>query len=120
MSKLFAMAVPILPGKTEQWKKFADDLKSRYNKDFKESRKRMGVQERSFLQHTPMGDLVIVTIEGKDPQKAFEEFSKGTDEFTKWFNSQVKEIHGIDLSQPPAGSLPELIIESEPITEYVS
>jgi hypothetical protein len=120
MSKLFAMAVPILPGKTEQWKKFSNELKGSKNKEFLESRKRMGVQERSFLQHTPMGDLVIVTIEGKDPQKAFEDFAKGTDEFAKWFNSQVKEIHGVDLSQPPAGAMPELIVESEPVSEFVS
>ena len=118
MTKLFAMTIPVLAGKTEQWKKFSSDLKTRYKKEFNESRKRLGVQERTFLQTTPAGDWVIVTLEGKDPEKAFAKFGQGTDEFTKWFIAQSKEIHGIDLSQKPAGSWPVLVVESEPIAEY--
>lgn len=118
MSKLFAMVVPVLKGKTEQWKKFSNDLKTRYMKEFNESRKKLGVQERTFFQSGPQGDLVIVTLEGKDPQKAFSQFGQGTDEFTKWFVAQVKEIHGVDLTQKPTSALPELIIESQPVTEY--
>lgn len=119
MSKLFAIAIPILPGKTEQTKKFTNELKTRYKKEFSESRKRLGVQERTFLQKGPNGDMVIVTLEGENPQQAFTKFAAGNDEFTKWFISQVKELHGIDLSNPPAGAMPELIYESEPISESV-
>ena len=55
MAKLIAMAIPVLPGKTPQWKKFSDELKgNRYN-DFQESRKKLGVRERTFLQTTPQG-----------------------------------------------------------------
>lgn len=118
MSKQFAIAVPILKGKTEQWKKFSADLKTRYNKEFNDSRKKLGVQERTYFQTTPQGDLVIVTLEGKDPQNAFLQFGKGTDEFTKWFITQVKEIHGLDLTQKPTSALPELVIETKTITEY--
>ena len=119
MTKLFAMAIPVLPGKSEQWKKFSNELKTTYKKEFSESRKKLGVQERTFFQSTPMGDMIIVTLEGKDPQAAFAEFGKGTDEFTKWFIAQAKEVHGIDLAQKPTGSLPELIIETEPVAELV-
>jgi hypothetical protein len=119
MTKLLAIAIPILPGKTEQWKKFSNDLKTTYSKEFNESRKKLGVQERTFFQSTPMGDMIIVTLEGKDPQTAFAEFAKGTDEFTKWFLAQAKEVHGIDLTQKPTGGLPELVIETEPVAELV-
>lgn len=119
MTKLFAMAVPILPGKTEQWKTFANELKTTYSKEFKESRKKLGVQERTFFQSTPMGDMIIVTLEGKDPEKAFAEFGKGTDEFTKWFIAQAKEVHGLDLTQKPTGAMPELVVETEPVAELV-
>lgn len=118
MTKLFAIAIPILEGKTEQWKKFTDDLNGRYKKEFNESRKNLGVQERTFLQSTPtMGDLVIVTLEGKNPEEAFKKFGQGTDEFTKWFNSQVKEIHGVDLTQKPDFSMPKLTNETKAIEE---
>ena len=118
MTKLLAIAIPILPGKTEQWRKFSNDLNTRYKKEFIESRKQLGVQERTFLQSTPQGDLVLVTLEGKNPEKAFAEFGKGTDEFTKWFVAQAKEVHGMDLTQKSEGSLPQLVNETEPVAEY--
>ncbi|MDO9185973.1 MAG: hypothetical protein Q7W13_08175 [Bacteroidia bacterium] len=119
MTKLFAMAIPILAGKTEQWKKFSLELKTKYRKEFYASRKALGVQERTFFQSTPMGDMIIVTLQGEDPQGAFQKFGEKTDEFTKWFASQAKEIHGIDLTQKPSGKLPELVIETEAIEEPV-
>ena len=112
MSNFFAMAVPIPPGKVEQWKKFANQLTTTRKADFTASRKKLGVRERTFLQHSPMGDMVIVTLEGQNPQKAFQDFAKGNDEFTKWFVSEVKSVHGFDLTQPPPGPLPELIVDS--------
>ena len=120
MTKLFAIAIPILPGKKDQWKKFADDLKGRYKKEFNESRKNLGVQERTFLQSTPNGDFVLVTLEGEKPEEAFTKFAEQSDEFTKWFSQQVKDIHGIDLAQKSVVPLPELVVETEPIAEHAT
>src|SRR5438309_2157394 len=101
MKKLFAMAFPILPGKTQQWKMFIKELTTTRYPQFVESRKKLDVHERTFLQNTPNGDFVIVTLEGNDPQGAFAKFAAGTDAFTKWFMKEVQEIHGVDLSKPP-------------------
>lgn len=109
---LFAIAFPILPGKTQGWKHFTDELKGARRSEFNESRKQLGVRERTFLQHTPMGDFVVVTLEGDDPAGAFARFGQGTDEFTTWFKEQVMEAHGVDLAAPPPGPLPELLIDS--------
>jgi len=109
---MLAMALPIATGKTEHWKKFMAELKGPRFEEFKASRRKLGVQERTFLQHTPMGDLVVVTLEGADPAGAFATFGQGTDAFTKWFIKEAGEIHGIDLSVPPPGALPELMIDS--------
>jgi hypothetical protein len=110
---LLAMTFPIPAGKTEQWKKFVGELKGQRKEEFAASRKRLGVRERTFLQHTPHGDMVIVTLEGENPGKAFAEFGQGTDAFTTWFKQQVSEIHGIDLGQPPPGPLSEMIVDSQ-------
>jgi len=40
----------------------------------------------------------------------FQRFSK--DPFSEWFKQQVMEIHGMDLSAPPPGPLPKLIVDS--------
>ena len=113
MTKLIASAFPILPGKTEEWKKFQNELKTTRNHEFSESREKLGVHERTFLQKTPMGDLVIVTLEGENPEAAFKKIAEGTDAFATWFVKNVKDIHGIDLTQEQKGAMPELIIDSK-------
>ncbi|MGZ3406848.1 MAG: hypothetical protein ACXVDD_26845 [Polyangia bacterium] len=110
---MFAMAIPLAPGKTEQWKKFTSELNGARRAEFVESRKKLGVRERTFLQHTPHGDLVVVTLEGANPAQAFAQFGQGTDAFTTWFKKTVSEIHGIDLGAPPPGPMPELVIDSQ-------
>ena len=110
---MFAMAIPIAPGKTDEFKKFIGELNGARRAEFVESRKKLGVRERTFLQHSPHGDMVIVTLEGANPQKAFAEFGQGTDAFTTWFKKTVGEIHGIDLGAPPPGPMPEQIVDSQ-------
>jgi len=114
MSNFFAFAIPILQGKEADWKKWHDELRTSRYDDFVNSRKKMNIHERTFLQHTPMGDMVIVTLEGDDPQGAFAKFASNQDEFTKWFMAGVKNAHGVDLSQPMPGPAPEMIIDSNP------
>lgn len=114
MKKLVAMAVPVAPGKTEAWNTFMEELQSKYRQQFIDSRKKLGVRERTFLQSTPMGDLVLVTLEGEDPVNAFRQFAKGEDEFTKWFVASVNNIHGIDLKAMSADSdMPQMVVDSE-------
>jgi hypothetical protein len=108
---LLAMAVPISPGKTEQFKKFVAELNGPRRAEFLASRKRLGVHERTFLQHTPHGDLVVVTIEGANPAKAFQDFGQSADPFAKWFFQQVQELHGMDMRTPP-GPFPEMVIDT--------
>ena len=109
---LFAITFPILPGKTPAWRSFIGELNGARNADFEASRRAMGVRERTFLQPTPMGDFVIVTLEGDDPAAAFGRFAQNDDEFANWFKAQVVDLHGVDLAAPPAGPLPELVAET--------
>ena len=112
MKKLFAIAIPILPGKTQQFKKFIDALNGNRKGDFIKSRKKLSVHERTFFQSTPHGDFVVVTLEGNDPESAFKNFASENDVFTNWFVEEVKEIHGLDLKNTVNGPLPELILDT--------
>ena len=89
------------------------ELKTTRYREYVINRKKLGVRERTFLQHTPNGDLVIVTLRGDDPAGAFAQFVQGDDDFTKWFLTAVENAHGFDLRQPLPGPLPELIIDSK-------
>jgi hypothetical protein len=113
MKKLFAMAAPILPGQTENWKKFAATLQGEKNHEWTASREKLGVHERAFLQQTPMGDIMIVTLEGEDPASAFEKFGSANDDFSQWFKEQVKALHGFDMAEPQPGPMPELVLDTQ-------
>ena len=119
MSRQFAMAVPILPGKESDFQKFIKELKDNRFEDFLASRRKFAVRERVFHQQTPKGSLVVVVLEGEDPEGAFRNFGQGSDAFSKWFVDRVKSIHGIDLAAPPATPLPLMIIDSGPLTEKI-
>ncbi len=109
---LFAIAIPVLADKSKEFDAFIGELNGARKADFVASRKRLGVRERTFHQHTPMGDIVIVTLEGDDPSAAFAKFGHGSDAFTQWFKAQVKAVHGVDLDAPPPGPMPHMIVDS--------
>jgi hypothetical protein len=112
MKKLIAIAVPILPGKTEKFHKFTSALNGEKSHEFKTSREKLEVRERTFFQETPHGDFAVVTLEGKNPEAAFSKIGEGKDAFTKWFVNEVKEIHGLDLNGLPKEETSELIVDS--------
>jgi hypothetical protein len=109
---LMALALPILPGKTPEWRKFIEELNGARHQEFADSRRRAGVHERTFLQQTPMGDLVIVTLEGDDPGRSFGQLMTGTDAFSQWFGEHAMAAHG-DLPIPTTGLPSELVADSE-------
>jgi hypothetical protein len=109
---LQAVAFPIAPGKTDEWRKFIGELNGTRHAEFVASRKGLGIRERTFLEPTPMGDLVIVTLEGDSPAEAFRRFVTSTDPFARWFIGRVNELHGMDIAQASAGPMPELVLDS--------
>jgi len=112
---LMAVAFPILPGKTPEWRAWIDELNGPRQHEYAASRQSAGVHERTFLQQTPMGDLVLVTLEGDDPAASFGRMISATDPFTKWFVERAQAVHGIDLTQPMTSAPSELVADSEAV-----
>ncbi len=112
---MMAVAFPILPGKTAEWRAFIDDLNGPRREEFVESRRRAGVHERTFLQQAPTGDVVIVTLEGDDPGQAFGRLMESTDEFTAWFIERAQAVHGLDPSKKLAGPPSELVVDTDQV-----
>jgi hypothetical protein len=108
-----AVPFPVLPGKTEA------DVRSiveRFKSDpeeYAESRRRGGVTlERTYWQHTPMGDFVLAYIESTGSlEEATAVLAHSDLAIDKFFVEKIMEIHGIDLTQPPPGPAPEVLAE---------
>lgn len=109
---LNAVVFPILPGKTDEWREFIAELNGPRNAEFTASRAAAGAHERTYLQSTPAGDLVIVTLEADDPSRSFGQMMAATDPFSLWFKGRVREIHGVDLSTPMTESPSQLVIDT--------
>jgi hypothetical protein len=109
---LLAIAFPMLPGQMDRFQAFVRELAGPRNAEFATSRRRRGVHERSFHQQTPNGDIVLVTLEGRDPTAALKGFGEDDDAFARWFRGEVMAIHGVDLTAPPRTTLPELVVDS--------
>ena len=106
---IFAVCMPILPGKKELWLQKMDELKEEPMRSaFRESREAAGVHERSFLQETPHGDFVILTYEGDNPQAGFAQIMAN---MPPDFAEFAKEVHGLDASAGPP-PMPSLVFDS--------
>jgi hypothetical protein len=109
----FALVFPVLPGKGDaEVKKMAATFTSRPD-EFRESRRRSGVTlERAYLQHTPMGNFVVAYLESTKglAETMGSPATSGLD-IDRVFAEYVKTVHGVDLTQPPAGPPPETIAD---------
>jgi hypothetical protein len=104
---MMAMAAPILPGKLDRWQELKAQLMGPRRDEYEASRRRMGVHEHSFLQRTPMGDLLILVFEGSDPAGAMAKMASSKDPFDEWMAQQALEIHGLDLRHIDSMPMPE-------------
>ena len=106
---LLSMCFPILPGKTDKWQEMIDSWNDPSMKAEPDKiRNDAGAYERTFLQRTPNGDFVIVTLEGENPAEGFGKMISGMPvEFVEF----VQDVHGFDLKGPPP-PLPQLVYDS--------
>jgi hypothetical protein len=99
----FAFAAPLRPGMTEAGKRFAQEAYAARQSELTESRLAEKLaREEVFLNQTPMGDIVVVYLEGDDPAGSNRLFAASNRPFDRWFKDQCREIfpEGIDFDEP--------------------
>ena len=107
-----ANAIPILPGKEEDHRRFCQEMEGPRREEYLRSRQRLGLtREVVWQQSSPQGTLAVVYWEADDPSRAFEGLGTSDDPFDRWFRGRVQEIHGLDLSQPPPDEPPQMVFD---------
>jgi hypothetical protein len=104
---------PALPGKTrDDLLTIAEEFKRR-PAVYAESRRQLGVKvERAYLQTTPKGMFVVAYVESTtEPGAEVAAMAQSDLDIDKFFVRNVRELHGIDLTQPPQGPPPETVGE---------
>ena len=108
-TSMIAFAIPILPGKTDVWKtKILDKMIGANKKNADAIRHAARVRERSFLQETPDGHMVISTFEGRDPVAGFSQLMQN---LSSEFSELLMEVHGLDVNSLQM-QIPELVYNS--------
>ena|SRR3712207_4989746 len=106
----FAFVVPVVPGKEESDRTLLQEMAGPRREEYVRSRQRVGVRrEVVWQQATPQGTVDIVYMEVDDPQQMFAGLGSSDDPFDQWFREVCQEVHGIDLSQPLPGGLPQMV-----------
>jgi len=98
-----SFVAPLAPGKTDAGRAFANEAFNNRRQDHTESRRKIGVtHECIFLNQTPMGDLIVVYLEGDDPAEGNRKFAASRDAYDVWFKDECKKIFTpeIDFNDP--------------------
>ena len=108
---VFMGAFPVLPGKEDEARKFAQESLERGD-EFAASQRRMGATKEEWaLQQTQAGSFVIVRFEAPDIEAVFAELGQSSDPFDVWSRERIKEISGVDMAEPSDDPLPEIILD---------
>jgi len=95
------VAAPILPGKLGQWREMVKELRTRSDEHARSMKAKGLAREDLWLQQTPFGDTVILYMEGEELATYMKKVFESDAPFDRWFAQQLREVHGIDPSQPP-------------------
>jgi hypothetical protein len=107
-----AFAIPVLPGKTDQLRQLARDLRGSRRAEYDRVQLAGRItHEDWYLQESPDGSLLIGLIEGQDVAATMKAFAESQDPFELWEKQQLFEISGLDFNQTADDPLPTTLME---------
>lgn len=107
-----ATALPILAGKTEDWKRVVQEATGPRRAELDDMHRRLGIRSANwFLQLTPGGNIGIICLEGEGAAEAFAKWGQSQHPFDLWLKQSIGPTYGIDFNAPPAGPAPQMMYE---------
>ena len=101
---------PIVDGNLQAWKDWAGGLSG---PEFEDFNSRYGLtRHAAWLAETPTGPMVIALHQGPGADDFMQKLAASDKEYDRGFRDKIKELHGLDVTQPPPGPLPELYLDS--------
>jgi hypothetical protein len=113
--KSLILAVPIVRGKEEEWRRFAQELQETYPREYEDLRRRLGVRaERVWLIQESCGEVALAYAEVEAPEEVIRRLAASEEPFDAWFKEKLLELHGYDLDGPRPRAEPELVFGYDP------
>lgn len=96
----FAFSIPVVPGKEELDRSTLDEMLGDRRGEYEAALRNAGITRHAIWhQETPGGTVAVVYVEGEDPETAVAQFGASDEPLSTWFREQMKEVHGVDISQ---------------------
>ncbi len=99
MDKL-VLVTPVLPEKSEAWRRFCQEIEGRRRAAYERSRRNLGIaRETAWLVPTSHGTMAIIALAASDLAETWRQIGRSQRPFDRWFRRNILELHGLDLSQ---------------------
>ena len=96
----FAFAMQVVSGKEEFDRKTLEEIAGPRLAEHEAAMREAGISRHAaWHQQTPGGTLAVVYMEARD-EAAIGQFTASNAPFNAWFRDAMKEVHGVDISQP--------------------
>lgn len=110
---IYAFSMPILPGKTEDLKRYLNEMTGPRMRDYDRSCQKQGLRsEHMFIQHIPQGnspDMLLIVWDVDDPMRMFQQGLDPNDSFENWFMDKVMVgCLGVKADQMKPDQMPPL------------
>ena len=113
-AKALILTLPILPGKEEEWRRFAQELEE-CPREYEDLRRRLGIRaERAWLVQSAYGEVALVYAEVEAPEEMIQRLAASEEPYDLWFKEKLLELHGYDLDGPHPKPEPELVFVYAP------
>ncbi len=104
---------PIVEGKLDAWKQWIAELNGPRKQGLADFNRRYGLtRHAAWLAETPAGPMVVALHQGPGGDELMPKLGSSQIEFDVWFRDKIKEVHGLDVTQPPPDPMPELHLDS--------
>jgi hypothetical protein len=105
------LVLPLLPGQSEAWRRFLQELQVSRRADFDAACRRWGLRTLTlWLAPARPGDLVVAQLAlAADLADAEERFAHSRQPFDRWIAERARELHGVDLRSGVARYRAELL-----------
>jgi hypothetical protein len=103
---------PLRPGTQEHWRRLCQTLAGSRREQFDASCRQANVtQVQIWLVQTLRGELMLMTLDVREPQQALRELAISKRPFERWLREQVQTLLGWNLQHERLGPQYDLIFD---------
>ena len=105
-------AAPILPGKSELWRRLLQEMIEARRPEYEESRRRLGVSgDWVWIAETVNGNVAVIAVVAAQPEQVLAQLANSSRPFDRWYREQLLALQGCDITKPLNRASPELVLK---------